>query len=157
MTIRDYREGDHFAVAEIFPRAVHEIASQVYSQKQCEAWSAREPNPEHWKKRCEQKRPFVAVVNSQIAGFLELEPDGHIDCAYVNPDYQRQGIMTQLVRHALEEASRMNLSRLYVEASICAKPLFEREGFVVVSEKNVNIGGVELCNFDMELRDICVE
>ncbi|MGJ8657898.1 MAG: GNAT family N-acetyltransferase [Akkermansiaceae bacterium] len=112
--IRIYQHGDHVAIANIFSRAIHEIASEHYSTEQCLAWSNRKPNPEHWKKRCELKRPFVALQQDQITGFLELDLDGHIDCAYVTPDFKRQGIMTKLVRHAIATAFSMNLPRVYV-------------------------------------------
>lgn len=151
MEIRIYQHGDYTAIAEIFTSAIHEIASKDYTEKQCLAWSDRIANHEHWRKRCELKRPFVAVVDSEIAGFLELDPDGHIDCAYIHPTYQRGGIMTQLVQHAIETAFAMNILRVYVEASITAKPLFEKLGFRVIRQNIVPIKGVELINYSMEL------
>lgn len=151
--IRIYRYGDHVAIATVFTRAVHEIASADYKAEQCLAWSAREPNPEHWRKRCELKRPFVAVVDSEIAGFLELETDGHIDCAYANPDFRRRGVMTRLVTHATEVCLAMRLPRVHVEASICAKPLFLGLGFSVLHENVVMINGIGLANYKMELQN----
>ena len=148
--IRIFQHGDHFAIAEIFCRAVHEIASAVYTPEQCLAWSDREPNYEHWRKRGELKRPFVAVAHRQIAGFLELDPDGHIDCAYINPDFQRRGIMAGMVEHAVNTCFAFNLPRCYVEASICARPLFEKAGFSLISENIVTIKQVQLLNYKME-------
>jgi ribosomal protein S18 acetylase RimI-like enzyme len=149
--IRAYQHGDHIAIATIFCRAVHEIACRDYTRGQCAAWSDTKPNPEHWEKRCERKQPFVSVMNDEIAGFLELDPDGHIDCAYVNPDFQRRGIMTGLVQHAIVVATAMNLPRLYVEASIGARCLFERLGFQLLTEQEVQIGEERLVNYRMEL------
>jgi ribosomal protein S18 acetylase RimI-like enzyme len=152
--IRSFQPGDHAAIAEIFTRAVHEIASEVYSKEQCLAWSDREPNPAHWKRRCELKRPFVFLVDTEIAGFLELDPDGHIDCAYVHPKFQRRGVASALVRHAIDACLASGLERAYVEASLCAKPMFERLGFKVLEATIVNIRGVELANYRMELTAI---
>jgi putative acetyltransferase len=149
--IRAYQHGDHLAIATIFCRAVHEIACKDYTPAQCAAWSDTKPNPEHWEKRCERKQPLVGVVDGEITGFLELDPDGHIDCAYVNPDFQRRCIMTGLVQHAISVASSMNLPRLYVEASIGARCLFERLGFDVLTEQEVAIGEEKLVNYRMEL------
>lgn len=151
MEIRIYQRGDHAAIAEIFTRAIQETASACYSAEQCQAWSDAKPNPDHWRKRCELKRPFVAVSEDRIAGFLELDPDGHIDCLYVDPDFARQGVATLLARHAITTCFGMGLPRLYVEASHCAKPLFEKLGFVVTAENLVRIRGQELTNFRMEL------
>lgn len=150
MLIRNYQPGDHTAIAETFTRAIHEIASAYYTPEQCEAWSARKPNPEHWEQRSERKLPFIAEINGRLAGFLELDPDGHIDCAYTHPDFQRQGVMGALVRHAIDECEARGIARMHVEASIPAMPMFAKHGFTIVRENTVRIGGVELMNFLME-------
>lgn len=149
--IRIFQHGDHMAIARIFTSAIHEIASEVYTAEQCEAWCPREVNYAHWKNRCELKRPFVAVVGEQIAGFLELDPDGHIDCAYINPKFRRKGIMSALTKHAVAACFSFDIGRVYVEASICAKPMFEKLGFTLIGENTVTIRGVGLLNYKMEL------
>lgn len=151
--IRIYQHGDHIAIAKIFSRAIQEIASEDYTAEQCLAWSSRASNPEHWERRCQLKRPFVAIIDSQIAGFLELDTDGHIDCAYVNPDFRRRGVITRLLAHATNVCFKMKLPRVYVEASICAKPLFQRQGFDILGENHVKIDGVSLVNYRMELQN----
>jgi ribosomal protein S18 acetylase RimI-like enzyme len=150
--IRAYQHGDHVAIAEIFTRAIHEVASSCYTPAQCLAWSDRKPNPAHWEQRCETKRPLVYVVNGDIAGFLEVDPDGHLDCLYVHPSHGRRGIATELVRHAVDACFAKGLSRVYVEASHCARPLFEKLGFATLHENRVRIGDQELVNYSMELR-----
>jgi ribosomal protein S18 acetylase RimI-like enzyme len=149
--IRVYQHGDHSSIAEIFSRAVHEIASAIYTPEQCEAWASREINYDHWQRRCELKRPFIAEENGHIAGFLELDPDGHIDCAYIHPDFQRLGIMTALVRHAIKTCFAFGVFRVYVDASLCIRPLLEKLGFKVVEERTVVIRGIGLLNYRMEL------
>ncbi|HSI83439.1 MAG: GNAT family N-acetyltransferase [Candidatus Methylacidiphilales bacterium] len=149
--IRIYQRGDHTSVAEIFTRAIHEIACVKYTAAQCHAWSDPEPNPAYWQKRCELKRPFIAAIEGQIAGFLELDPDGHIDCAYAHPEFVRRGVMTALVRHAVQTCRDMNRRRVYVEASLCIKPLMDKLGFTVIRENMVHMNGQELINYHMEL------
>jgi ribosomal protein S18 acetylase RimI-like enzyme len=149
--IRVFQHGDHTAIAEIFTNAVHQIASEVCSLEQCLAWSSPRANYDHWKRRCELKRPFVAVTDTEISGFLELDPDGHIDCAYINPKFKRRGIMTCLVRHVVETCFAFNIDRVCVDASIRARPLFEKAGFKVIRENMVTIKGIDLLNFKMEL------
>lgn len=154
--IRSYQPGDHEAIAEIFPRAIHETASEVYTKEQCNAWSERAPNPGHWEKRCEVTRcevtrPFVFVIEGNIAGFLELDLDGHIDCMYVHPDHKRKGIASSLIDHAVRTSSDFGLRRVFVDASICAKPVFEKKEFRVIEEKTVEIRGEDLINFSMKL------
>jgi len=150
-TIREYQGGDYRAIAEIFTRAVHEIACEVYTAEQCLAWSAREPNYGHWKKRCAGKRPFVSIIDAVISAFLELDADGHIDCAYTHPTFKRRGVMSQLVRHAVAKCTSDGKERVFTEASICIRPLFEKLGFQTIAEHLVNIRGVKLLNYRMEL------
>jgi ribosomal protein S18 acetylase RimI-like enzyme len=151
--IRLYKPGDHTAIAEIFSRAIHEVAAEHYTPQQCQAWSGRKPNPEHWRQRCETKQPLVYVIDEEVAGFLEVDPDGHLDCLYVHPSYARRGVATALVRQAIKTCFDSGVERVYVEASYCARPLFEKLGFATVKENLVTIGGEELVNFVMELRE----
>ena len=147
--IRIFQQGDHVSIAEIFVSSIYEIASEVYSEEQCLAWSDPNPNYEHWRKRCEFMRPFVSVHNSEISGFLELDHDGHIGCAYVNPRFKRSGIITLLAEHAVRTAFAFGKPVVSVDASTCAKPLFEKIGFTVTKPILVNFSGVELPNFTM--------
>ena len=149
--IRKYRNGDHLAISTIFPEAIYEIASEVYSEEQINAWTKRKPDPAHWQKRCLKKQPFVYELGGRVVGFLELDPDGHIDCMYVHPSAKRRGIASELIQKAIEVTKEKGLRKVFVEASICAKPVFEKKGFEVVNEQTVEIRGVGLKNFKMEI------
>lgn len=100
----------------------------------------------------ESKRPFLAVKDSKVVGFIELESDGHIDCLYTHKDYQRCGVARSLYLYLENEAKRKGINRLYVEASFLAKPFFEKQNFKLVKENVVLKNGVELTNFTMEKR-----
>ncbi len=150
--IRRYQTGDHVAIAAIFTRAIHEVASRNYTPQQCQAWADRKPDAEHWAERCELKQPLVYVADEKVVGFLEVDPDGHLDCLYVHPAYGRRGIATALVRQAIATCFAKGLERIEVEASYCARPLFEKLGFVTVRENVVPIGDQRLVNYSMELQ-----
>lgn len=148
--IRDYQPGDHLAIAEIFCRAIHEVASACYTPAQCAAWSDKAANPGHWEQRCAAKLPFVFETQGEVAGFLELDDDGHIDCMYVHPDHGRKGIASRLIDHAVRRCEENGVGRMYVEASHCARPVFEKKGFRIVKQQTVPLRGEELVNFVME-------
>ncbi|WFB37562.1 GNAT family N-acetyltransferase [Kiritimatiellota bacterium B12222] len=148
--IRNYQHGDHHAIASIFSKAIHEIACDVYTLEQCNAWSEKKPNPEHWEKRCAKKNPFVFIKDERVVGFLELDSDGHIDCLYVHPQETRKGIASALIDHAVKASMKLGLTRVFVEASICAKPVFEKKGFIVTREQQVSLRGETLINYMME-------
>ena len=76
----------------------------------------------------------MALVNDVVVGFIELEPDGHIDCMYTWPDFQGMGVASALYRHILKLAIVNNMNRLFVEASHIAKPFFASREFDVVKK-----------------------
>ena len=65
------------------------------------------------------RRTLVAEEGGEVVGFTELEGDGYLDMLY----------------EAIERAARdQGSSRIFTEASITARPFFERRGFRVVRE-----------------------
>ena len=147
--IAEYQPQWSEPIADLFYLAVHAIEPGVYSPEQQQAWA---PKPDYlkWQQRLANKRPFVALIQKQVVGFLELEPDGHIDCAYTHPEFQRQGVAAALLKHAEKHAQKAGLSRLFLEASKNARPFFEKQGFTCLHENEVTINNQTLINFVME-------
>jgi putative acetyltransferase len=85
-----------------------------------------------------------------IAGFGELETNGHIDCFYCHKNYQRRGVGSQIYQAIEVKALELSMSRLFTEASITAKPFFQRLGFSVVKEQEVTRRGETFINYAME-------
>jgi N-acetylglutamate synthase-like GNAT family acetyltransferase len=81
---------------------------------------------------------------------MELDPDGHIDCAYVDPAYARMGIMSEIMEEVKRVARQKNIPKLYAEVSKTARPFFEHHGFVWIRDHTVHIRGVSLKNYIME-------
>ena len=77
-----------------------------------------------------------------IIGFADLAEDGYLDRLYVHRDWQGRGVATALC-DALPDA------RL-THASLTARPFFEKRGWHVVREQQVERRGVRLTNFVME-------
>jgi putative acetyltransferase len=69
---------------------------------------------------------------------------------YLRKDVVGRGI-GRLLYEATEQAARgWDLGRVFTEASVTARPFFERQGFRVLGERRVLRLGVELTNFAME-------
>ena len=150
MIIVDYTSDRALEIADLFHSSVHAIDHSIYSSEQKEAWAPTPPNYEKWKARLSAKKPYLAIVDERVAGFIELDSDGHIDCTYTSPDYQRQGVAKALFNHILCIAKSRGNKRLYVEASFIAKPLFEKFGFSVIHENKVEREQIVLTNFTMD-------
>ena len=149
MKIRPYQPSDHTEIADLFHAAVHAIPETIYSKEERDAWAPTPPNYTEWASRLSVKKPFVAVKNNTLVGFIELEKDGHIDCLYVHPTYQRAGVASQLLQQVRTIADQKGLTTLTVEASRIAMPFFKQHGFTCLQKNIVHLRGQPLVNYSM--------
>jgi putative acetyltransferase len=146
--VRAYRPEDRDAVINIFVRAIRESAIRDYSPAQTEAWSGVD-RIAGWSD-VGDRFTWVAVVDELVVGFTDLERSGHLDRMYVHPEHEGRGIASALLT-CLEAAARhQGLTRLFTEASITARPFFERRGFKVLTAQVVEYRGEKFTNFRME-------
>ncbi len=166
ITIRKY--GDHgnstdnphdeaAEIALLFTETVHKVNALDYSAEQIDAWAPSPPDISQWKSRLLRTKPFVAWLTfpkrhtrSVIAGFAELETNGHIQCFYVHADYQRCGIGTLLLQEIIRSANLYQVTKLYTEVSITGKQFFIKSGFTVLGQNTVCRNDIQLINFQME-------
>ncbi len=150
MVIRDYRAEDCQALADLFTDTVRRVAIREYTPAQIAAWAPRPPDYARIASRLAARPTFIAELDGVIAGFSDLEPDGHIDMMYVHADHQGEGVATALLAHIEDKGRQACLSRLYSEISLTARRFFLRRGFVVIARQEVPIRGQILTNFRME-------
>ena len=148
--IRDYEAEDASEIVRLFYETVHSVNRAGYSDKQLQAWAPSVPEPKEWHVRMNGRRTLVAEESGEVIGFAELEGDGHLDMFYVRGDTVGRGVGQQLYRAVEREALGLGLERIFTEASITARPFFERHGFRVVREQTVTVRGVPMTNFAME-------
>jgi putative acetyltransferase len=139
-------------VADLYHQSVHAIDTSIYTPEEQEAWASTPPDYHQWSVRLAKKQPWLAMLGGRVAGFIELDADGHIDCLYTHPSFQNQGVASGLYEHLLWSAKARGFKRLYVEASIVAKPFFEHRGFKQVAKNSIQRKGVTLVNFTLEKR-----
>ncbi|HUA22481.1 MAG TPA: GNAT family N-acetyltransferase [Steroidobacteraceae bacterium] len=151
IAIRLYVRTDAPALASLIRVSVRQIASRDYTAAQIQAWA---PPDDIDEKRFGEKRAsrptWVAEVQGRIAGFTDLEPDGHVDMLYVHPDFERRGVARALLKQVEEVARATAVPRLYTEASITARPVFEAMGFRIIGPQKVTVRGVSMTNYRME-------
>lgn len=151
VSIRDYRPDDVQALASIFFNTIHRINTAHYTKEQVDVWAPESSlETEGWAKKFLRTKPIVAVVGDEVVGFAEFEPNGHIDCFYCHHEWIGKGVGSALMREILIRAKRHNISPIFAEVSITAKPFFEKQGFVVITEQTIIRKGVELTNYKME-------
>ena len=149
-TIRDYDADDAPQIVRLFYETVCSVNRADYSEEQVRAWAPGVPDPEEWHARMADRRTLVAEEGGEVVGFAELEEDGHLDMLYVRGDSVGRGVGRRLYRAIEREARGRGLGQIFTEASVTARPFFERQGFRMVRERTVVRRGVELTNFAMQ-------
>ena len=148
--LRPFRPDDAPALLALFRDTIRRFNCLDYYPAQIAAWASDDIDPDKWATRFAGRFVVVAEDAGRLAGFADLEANGHIDRVYVSADYQGQGVGRALVAEVVAEARRLGLVRLFVEASITARPFFESQGFAVLAPQVVACRGVEFVNYRME-------
>ena len=145
--LRPYRPSDGPVLARLFYQTVHTVCARDYAPAQLDAWADGRPDLAAWDASFRAHTTLVAEWDGMIAGFADLAGDGYLDRLYVHKDLQGRGIATALC-DALPGA------RL-THASLTARPFFERRGWQVEREQQVERHGVKLTNFVMAREPAC--
>lgn len=155
MLLRKYRSDDVAALAGLFYETVHCVNQKDYTKEQLDAWATGKIDLKEWDRSFLQRLCIVAVVDEIIVGFGDLDQMGYLDRLYVHKDYQRKGIATAICN----ELERAFFGKITVHASVTARPFFEKRGYQVVREQQVERQGIFLKNFLMEkiLNEITAE
>jgi putative acetyltransferase len=150
--IRRYTQSDLGALIALFRDTVRRINRRDYSDQQVMAWAPDNIDARDWARRFDNKAVWVAELDGAPVGFLDLARDGQIDMLYVHADHQGAGIASALIRTVEAYAHKHGLGRLFTEASITARPFFEKRGFRVIASQRVIRRAMEFLNYRMDKR-----
>ena len=147
---RPFIPADAERLTMIFRRAVLAVDGQYYSQEERAVW-ARGAEGDVFEHRFLKTRPFVAATteSNEPIGFAELSVDGYIDCFYVDPRWQGQGVARALLSAIEVQACGQNIIFLSADVALNAQLFFTRSGFVVSHENRVKRGSILLINHRM--------
>ena len=146
MELRKYRPQDCAEITRLFYDTVHTVNAADYTEEQLDAWADGQVDLEKWDRSLQEHYSLVAVEDGIIVGFGDIDKTGYLDRLFVHADYQGQGIATAICDQ-LERAAAGNIT---THASITARPFFEKRGYQVVKEQQVERQGILLTNFVME-------
>lgn len=142
---------DDAALADVMFDAVRNGPSD-YTQAQRQQWVPERRAGAAWTERLAQQSIIVAENADQIVGFMSLADGGYIDFAYIRPSAQRSGLFRRLYAEIEKRGRADGTARLWVHASLMARPAFAAVGFSVVERQVVAIGDERFERFKMELK-----
>ena len=150
LSVRPYQPSDAPALSALYEASVRALGGRDYSAAQIDAWASLTPSADNLADRMADGRTRLVAVTNDIAGFIDVEADGHIDLLYVAPSAAGQGVARLLLETAEALASVSGAARLYAEASETARPAFERLGFTVTARRDFEVAGVPIHNWAVE-------
>lgn len=146
MNIREYRPSDCAELTQLFYNTVHTVNAKDYTNEQLDVWAPEYADLEQWNCSFREHYSIVAVEDKAIVGFGDIDQAGYLDRLYVHKDYQRKGIATALC-DKLEQTVQVN--KIITHASITSKAFFQKRGYKVICEQQVERKGVFLTNYSM--------
>ena len=180
MELRKYHPRDCAEMARLFYDTVHTVNAADYTKEQLDAWADGQVDLKKWNASFLEHDTLVAVEGETIVGFGDMDSTGYLDRLYVHKDHQKKGIATAICDRLVrahrkraafrtetdgnaqqEEGERAELT-FTTHASITARPFFEKRGYVVKKEQQVErrakreaesraaCPGILLTNFVME-------
>jgi len=145
MEIRAYRPSDCETLTKLFYNTVHTVNARDYTKEQLDVWATGVVDLEQWDKSLRDHYSLVAVDGDVIIGFGDIDETGYLDRLFVHSEYQGNGVATALC-DLLEQAIQ---GSIITHASVTAKPFFEKRGYKVAKEQQVERQGIFLTNFIM--------
>lgn len=145
MIIRKYQASDCKELADLFYNTVHIVNAKDYTKEQLNVWATKQVDLEKWNKSLQEHFSVVALDNETIIGFGDIDKTGYLDRLFVHANYQKKGIATALCNQ-LEQAVQGDIT---THAPITAKPFFEKRGYKLVKEQQVERQGIFLTNYVM--------
>lgn len=146
MIIRDYQPSDCKEITELFYNTVHTVNAKDYTKEQLDVWATGQVDLEKWNQSLQEHYSIVAIENEVIVGFGDIDKTEYLDRLFVHADYQGKGIATGICNQ-LEQTIQGNIT---THSSITAKSFFEKRGYRVIKEQQVERQGIFLANFIME-------
>lgn len=150
--LRPYQSSDCKELSELFYNTVHTINRKDYTPEQLDAWADGHVDLAAWDASFLAHHTVVAEEDGRLVGFGDMDQNGYLDRLYVHKDYQGRGIAKALC-DCLENRGREVQKAggcFTTHASITARPFFERRGYRVVKEQQVERRGQKLTNYVME-------
>jgi putative acetyltransferase len=150
MDVRGYCSADLEETAKLFYDTIHSVNAVDYCQAQLDAWAPQNGDLSEWDNRLSNNHSIVVTDNGIIIGFGSADGTGYFDFLYVHKDHQRRGVATLIADNIEMYIFSKGIQTVTTDASVTAKPLFEKRGYILLKEQRVERRGQILVNFRMQ-------
>ena len=147
--IVDYKAYMLDEMLRMFYNTVHSVNAKDYGLDQLNNWAPLRINKKRWEERLANNVCLVSMYNRQIVGFGELSEEGGIDTMFVHKNFQGKKIASRILQKLTRYAHDNFFTTLTTEASITARPFFERHGFIVIAEQRNHYDNMVFINYKM--------
>lgn len=153
--IRKLTSSDIEPCIQLFHDTVHAVNSKDYTPEQLNIWAPKSVNPNDPQWRSLLKNiSLVAELNNVLVGFIDMSHAGYLDRLYVHKDHQHAGVATALLLELEQQAKNQCITEITTEASITAKPFFEKMGFQICHKQQKIFNGINFTNYVMKKKTI---
>lgn len=149
VTTRPAKMEDLKELQSLFVETIRSTCREDYNEEQIEVWTSSVQNVEKWRNKITRQFFIVAEFNNTIVGFSSLDKGDYIDMMYVHKDHLRKGIANLLYKQLQTAAKDLGHKALKADVSKTARPFFEKKGFVVIRENEIDLKGVKITNYHM--------
>lgn len=153
--VRPATHDDADAMRSLHTVAVYELADSHYDADQLDAWAAPDADRDGFPFDDPDHHLVLAERDGEVAGFGQLNlPEREVVADYVHPDHAGHGVGSTLLAHLEGYARGSGFDRLELTASMNAVGFYERHGYEVVEETELDrshrVEGVTLPVASME-------
>lgn len=151
--IRRARTDDLPALRALFRLTVCTVNRRNYSQEEVEDWACCGDDTMRWQRWMAAYRIFVLPDSTgSLIGYTAVSDAGELHSLFVHPQHQGKGVATRLLERAEAVAYAAGARCIVTEASLTARPFFERRGYRTVMQQQRRACRLMLTNFRMEKR-----
>jgi putative acetyltransferase len=137
-------------ILALFRETIIHVSANHYNESQIKAWAAGSKDKERWAKKIGDHYFVYAEIDGKMAGFSSIDPKGYLDTMFVDKTCQKMGVASFLYAEMEKKAMEQKNDSILSDISITARPFFERRGFEVLREQQVDCRGEVLTNFKMQ-------
>ncbi len=150
MSIKIYEQKYCQQLYNLFYDTVHTINQKDYNKAQLDSWATLSPDLDKWCQPLKDSYSLIYFERDNIIAFGNITKEGYLDRLYVHKDHNGKGIGTLLADQLETYVTDLGLREIVTQASITARPFFEKRGYQIIKKQTVERNNQKLINFIMK-------